>query len=368
MGIYRHKDKSGKPYGPFVVQYPHAIDPTTEKVLYTTVRAGYSKKEAAKILAQKMVEWEDKKQRGTENRKDLKFVELVDWYQHLSATRKLKSFAKITQHCRTLKTHFGEILAKDIRPFMIEDYQQKRLSQVTVRGTFFKPASVNREVEVLERIFNMAIREEFLDKNPCIKVSRLSEQNARDRLLSHDEFVKLTEALPPHAADIVKMGYYTGMRFGEIVGLTWDKVDLINHCLTLAPEDTKTATPRVVGLTSQAIHILSTAAKLRNISINHVFTYRRQPIKSIKTAFHTALRKVGIVDFRFHDLRHTFNTNMRRAGVADVVTMKLTGHKTHSMYTRYSTVDLDDAKEAMARFEHFLERGNRITSTSTSRK
>ena len=53
---------------------------------------------------------------------------------------------------------------------MIEEYLQKRLNQRTRRGDFFKPASVNREFEVLKRFFNIAIREDILDKNPCLKV------------------------------------------------------------------------------------------------------------------------------------------------------------------------------------------------------
>jgi integrase len=53
-----------------------------------------------------------------------------------------------------------------------------------------------------------------------------------------------------------------------------------------------------------------------------------------------------IVNFRFHDMRHTFNTNMRKAGVDHSVIMKLTGHKPPSMFQRYNTVDVDDAKLA----------------------
>lgn len=68
-----------------------------------------------------------------------------------------------------------------------------------------------------------------------------------------------------------------------------------------------------------------------------------------------ACRKAKIADFRFHDLRHTFNTNMRKAGVDHSVIMKLTGHKTPSMFQRYNTVDLDDAKNAYQMLEALLE-------------
>ena len=57
---------------------------------------------------------------------------------------------------------------------MVEAYQQKRLSEITYRGTTYKPASVNRELEVMRRIYNLAMREEMVMKNPCWKVTRLS--------------------------------------------------------------------------------------------------------------------------------------------------------------------------------------------------
>ncbi len=368
MGVYRRKDKDGKPYGPFIVQYPQARNPQTGKILYATVTVGFSKKEANTLLTEKMLEWESKKQRGIEDRKDLFFSELVDWYLELSSTKRLRSFAKIQQHGRTLKAHFKDILARDIKPYMIENYQQERLSRKSIRGTYYQPASINREYEVLKRIFNMAVREEFVDRNPCFKVPRLSEENARNRVLSAKELEKLVEKLPPHAADIVRMGYFTGMRFGEIVGLTWKKVDLGSGVVTLDPEDTKTGKPRVVALVSEAVGILRKADRVRSLVTPHVFTYKGQPIKSIKTALGRAVEKAGIEDFRFHDLRHTFNTNMRRAGVDEVVTMKLTGHRTMSMYCRYSTVDLDDAKEAMAKFESYLGLASRTTAISTAGK
>lgn len=367
MGVYRRKDKEGKPYGPFIVQYPQARNPETGKIFYATITVGFSKKEANALFAQKMVEWEGKKQRGIEGRKDFTFSELADWYLELAATKNLRSFAKVEQHAKTLKAHFGDILAKDIKPYMIENYQQERKTRKSARGTLYQPASINREFEVLKRIFNMAVREEFVDRNPCFKVSRLPEENARNRVLSAGELEKLVKHLPRHAADIVLIGYYTGMRFGEIVGLTWEKVDLASgSTITLAHEDTKTGKRRIVSLVSGAVEIIKSAGRVRSITSPHVFTYKGQPIKSIKTTLGRAIEKAKIQDFRFHDLRHTFNTNMRRAGVEEVVTMKLTGHRTMSMYSRYSTVDLEDAKEAMAKFESYLGRAARTTAESTA--
>lgn len=161
---------------------------------------------------------------------------------------------------------------------------------------------------------------------------------------------------------------HTGMRLGEIAGLTWDRVNLIERYINLRSENTKTGGPRRVYLVPQALEVLGRAKKARGLAHLYLFSYYGNPIKEIRRALWTALAKTGIKDFRFHDLRHTFNTNIRRAEVEPSVIMKLTGHKTLSMFLRYSSVDSEDAKEAVAKFRDFLDRESKTISNSTSIK
>ena len=252
--------------------------------------------------------------------------------------------------------------ADEVKPSMIEAYQQKRLSEVTCSGTCYKPASINREVEVMKRIFNLAMREEMVTKNPCWKVTRLSEKNTRDRVLSLDEFENLVETLPEHAADIVTVAYYIGMRAGEIFGLTWDRVNMKGGYINLTPQDTKTGEARHVYFNGRVRDILERIGKVRQISHRFVFTYHGNPVKSIKYSLIKALKKTGIQNFRFHDLRHTYVSNARKAGVDRSVIMRLTGHKTLSMFTRYNTVDQADAKDAMQRLDSFFSKEDEPTA------
>ena len=106
-----------------------------------------------------------------------------------------------------------------------------------------------------------------------------------------------------------------GQRFGEIIQLTWDRVDLQRRFIALRSIDTKTKKPRQVPLTSAERATLADLAKLRRLSTNHVFLYQGQPLKGIKTAFTTVKKAAGVTDFRFHDLRHCAATNLGRAGV-----------------------------------------------------
>ena len=221
-------------------------------------------------------------------------------------------------------------------------------------GSNYKPATVNRMVALMKRIFNLAIREDMVLKNPCWKVTMLKEDNKRDRVLSGEEFDRLLAQLPPYLKDIVSLGYYTGMRRGEILNLTWKKVNMQEGYLDLEPEDTKNSEPRRIYFNDVLWEIFKRAGKVRSLKHDYVFTYRGKPIKEFREGFKKALERAGIEDFHPHDLRHTFNTNMRKAGVDQTVIMKLTGHKTLAMFTRYNTVDQADAVDAMKKLDSFL--------------
>ena len=244
---------------------------------------------------------------------------------------------------------------------MVEKYRKKRLGQISYRGKYpskqnVTPASVNKEVSVLKRIFNLAIREDLAVKNPCWKVERLPENNERKRILSQDELDRLMAELPQHACDILLTDYFTGMRAGEIFNLTWKKVHLQEGYLDLEADDTKTKEPRRIYFNDAVQEILVRLDKVRHIGHSNVFTYKGKPIKSLKTCLKSACQRAGIEDFHFHDLRHTFNTMMRKAGVPKSVIMHLTGHKTSAMFDRYNTIDEEDARDALEKLKAYLQR------------
>jgi integrase len=109
-----------------------------------------------------------------------------------------------------------------------------------------------------------------------------------------------------------------------------------------------------VQLNVRARAIIADLNKVRPINHNHVFDRNGKPIRSIRTAFENAAKKIGLPNFRFHDLRHTFVTNMRRAGNHESIIMSMTGHKTRAMFDRYNTIEQTDAKEALVKFDSFL--------------
>jgi integrase len=366
MGVYRRKNKHGEPYGPWIVQFPCAINPQTGKQKYTSVKAGHGKRLADAIFAQKMLDWEKKKHLGLEKKKDYTFRELADWYLGMPKVKQKRSYAQDVSRMTILKEEFGNFNAREIKPAMIEAFQHNLLNRRCRRGAKpYAPATSNRFLEIIKRIYNLALREDLVEKNPCLKVSKLPENNKRDRVISYTEYQAILAGLPKYAADIVTTAYYTGMRAGEIFNLTWKKVKMEEGYIDLLATDTKTSEPRRIPLNEALRGLFNGLRKVRHLKHDHVFTYEGAPVRSIKRSFKRACGAAGIEDFRFHDLRHTFNTNMRKAGVDRSVIMKITGHKTMSMFERYNTVDESDALEAYRKLHFFLNTpapGSEITA------
>jgi len=165
--------------------------------------------------------------------------------------------------------------------------------------------------------------------------------------------------LPVHLKAIVATAFYTGMRRGEILNLTWDKIDLGKRMIRLEAEDTKDGEPRYVPYPSELSATLE--ALPRGLHDNHVFLYKGQPVSDIRTGLRDGCRKADIPygqkvknGFVFHDLRHSYNTHMRKVGVAESVIMKITGHATRQMFDRYNTVDGEDARKAVDQLQGYF--------------
>ena len=101
-----------------------------------------------------------------------------------------------------------------------------------------------------------------------------------------------------------------------------------------------------------------------NDSDNHVFQFNGAQVKDIRVALRKVCKDAKIEygrnksgGFVFHDLRRTFNTNMRKAGVPESVIMQITGHSTREMFDRYNVIDEDDTRDAMNKLEGFLKNG-----------
>jgi integrase len=114
---------------------------------------------------------------------------------------------------------------------------------------------VNRELTTFKTIFNKAIRNGKAERSPAYGVKQLKENNARDRILSPEEYTRLLAHCQAHLKPIIKLVYHTAMRRGEILNLTWGQLDLKEGFIKLAPETTKTNEGRLVPLNMELIEM-----------------------------------------------------------------------------------------------------------------
>ncbi len=261
---------------------------------------------------------------------------------------------KISTIQKKLVPFLGNKIVSSITLSMIENFRELRRQDHGYLGTNLKPATINRNLALLKNIFNFAVRQGWIEKNPVTYVKFDKENNVRDRVLEPDEFDRLQYHSAPHLLAINLLAYQTGMRLGEILRLTWDRVIKDFSLISLRAEDTKTEEARLIPLTSTMGQLLKELNKLRYLNQAQVFLVKGRSVNSIKTAFNAACRRAKIEDFHFHDFRHTAITNMRRAGIDHLTIMKISGHKTMEVFKRYNSFHESDLREAASRFNTYL--------------
>ncbi len=215
------------------------------------------------------------------------------------------------------------------------------------RLVLVKNATINRELEVVRHILNLAHKEWMcLDRVPFIRM--LKEPPPRVRFLSQGEADRLLLALPHHLQPVVQYALATGCRRGEILRLEWSRVDLIRHVAWLDHGTTKNNDARGIPLNRDALIALE-IAKSRNS--RWVFTYKGEPMGSIGSAFKKALKRAEISDFRFHDLRHTWASWHVMSGTPLYDLMTLGGWRTMECVQRYAHLAPEYLAQAASRIE-----------------
>jgi integrase len=242
---------------------------------------------------------------------------------------------------------------------------------------------VNRELACLKRMFNVACKGLITLKggvpaqNHIAAVSLEREHNERDTVLSAAEFDALYQAAEAGVKPMLLLAYHIGMRKGEIRTLRWDQVDLKREMIRLKSGDTKTDEGRVMPLNQALTTLLKSGTRYLGcpwVFVNpvHMDAWQASPEAvdpryhptSITHAFVRASRKAGVKDATFHDLRYTFTTNARRAGVDHLTIMKITGHKTMSVFKRYNTVDEADLRHAMRQLDTDMDTTPNMDTTA----
>ncbi|MEW6686074.1 MAG: tyrosine-type recombinase/integrase [Candidatus Edwardsbacteria bacterium] len=319
-------------------------------------RIGQSKSVAELTLKDIEVKIAKGKHLGIHESQKILFEDFAKQYLEYAKTNKSANTYRLNiTNLRALIPFFKEKYLSEIVSQEIERYKTERLKNVT-------PASVNRDLACLRHLFNKAIEWGYVSTSPMKGVKQLKEPPGRLRFLSKEEIQRLFAELPYGSKTIVLFALYTGLRKSEILNLRWSEVDFKNRMIIV--EKTKTNERRIIPM-NQAVY-----KQLQEISIrrNGDLVFSDEYRKNLRKNFETALKKVSIEDFRFHDLRHTFASYLVMNGASLKVAQQLLGHKDIKMTMRYSHLSQDHLQDAVNRLDFVSSDGTNLAQSDRATK
>jgi integrase len=218
----------------------------------------------------------------------------------------------------------------------------------------FANATVNREVELLRRALRLGVETKRIVRVPVFP-QKLSGKNARQGFFETGDFLKILRHLPEPLDDMARFAFVTGWRRGMLLGMKWSHVDRAGRVVSLP--DSKNGDPQSVPLDDELLALIERRWETREYRSRngtsglseYVFHRHGRPISrpTFNREFARARDAAGIPGKLFHDLRRTAARNMIRGGVPQSVAMRVTGHRSDSMFRRYDVASVDDKLEAI---------------------
>jgi integrase len=260
---------------------------------------------------------------------------------------------KVASNIKPVREHFGSWRAADLSANALGTYIE------SLRESGYSNATVNRRLQLLGQAFRVAIQNKTLSLAPFIP--RLSEVgNERQGFFETADFEAVVAKLPEYLRDFSRFGFVTGWRKGSIESLRW--ADVGEDVIYLRAKNSKTRKPETMPLEGELQDIIDRrrgAAVLQSKDApprfaEFVFHRNGQPIGDFRKAWASACVSAGLGKMLFHDLRRTASRNMISAGVPQAVAMKITGHRTDSMFRRYAIVNEEQKREALAKTQQYL--------------
>lgn len=257
--------------------------------------------------------------------------------------------AQVEQRIRDyLGPHFGGRRAATVTAADVRAYTEQRLAAGAA------PATINRELSVLKRAYVLAEQAGTVLHRPHIPM--LTEDNVRQGFFEREDFEDVRANLPEYLRGVVTLAYYTGWRVpSEVLPLTWAQVDRETQAIRLEVGTTKNRDGRTLpyGLLPELVEVVEAAWKSHKRLTKagticpYVFHRDGKRVGRFRKAWTTACAAAGVPDRLVHDFRRTAVRNLVRAGVPDTVAMRITGHKTRSVFDRYDIVSEADLRDGL---------------------
>lgn len=285
------------------------------------------------------------------------FEEMAEMLLDDYAVNQRKSVRRAKSSVKHLSEFFGQGRAVDVTGDRVQAYVRWRQQDEPQP----RPATIQKELAALKRMFTLAHRAGKVDHRPHIPALKL--RNVRQGFFEDLEIREVIKHLPKEIKPLVQFLHLTGWRVSEVLSLQWKQVNFRAQTVRLEPGTTKNeegrtfpfkALPALADVLRRQRQITRSIERKSGRINPWVFHRDGQPIKSFRGSWKTACRKAGLQDRLVHDLRRTAVRNLERAGVSRSVAMKLTGHKTEAVYRRYAIVSESDLSDGVKKLESLL--------------
>jgi integrase len=274
-------------------------------------------------------------------------------------------------HLKPIRAYFDDLRARDVT----EDLIDRFINECLTAGK--SPATIDRETQLLGQAFRLAVARKQLATGPTVR--RLGGGRVRQDFFERPEFERLISHLPEDLRDFTRFAFLSGWRKGEIASLERADVDVPGRIIRLRGEHSKNGEPRKLALEGELWEIVQRRLKVgetitdTGVTVHPLVFHRADgsAVGDFRKAWASACKAAGIPEREikagdgetvrrlpgkhFHGLRRTAARNLIRAGVSESVAMRVTGHRTRSMFTRYNISTESDLREAVRKTEAYVQ-------------
>jgi integrase len=335
---------------------------------------GYNKRQAVEVLAKKITARAEKRSLDLKRGEEHSFHYLCDHYLERYSKEKKASWETDASKIKKFKIFFGNPRLNQIPGERVNDYALARKKMGVQGGT------INKEIAILKRIFEYAIDNEWLDRNPARKWEEYPENPVSERYLLHGEYQELRNAVErllvisgkawrrrlhlTHFRYLIPLAFDTGGRRAEIVGLKWEDVNFSERLVRYwyRKGRKRELKSRWVSMTAEVFNLLSSMP--RNQDCPYLFPDEQGGHWKSKISFYRQWKRIceeaRILDIDFHTLRHSYATHSALNGVTEKARMDLMGHTSPATQMRYTHISDQVKRDAAAALDRARQKAENV--------
>jgi len=279
--------------------------------------------------------------------KELSLWEATEIFLNYPEVKESKSLWRHMISLKNLVDHFSK--EQPVLKIGLKELRLYRVQRTTLDGK--KPATVNREIGTLSRIFQVLIESGLADMNPVRSLVSLSERSSYiGKVIPFTDFRIICDRAAGWAKSLIETAFWSGMRRSEITELRRHHIRLERRMIYLEGSDTKEGRSKRVPIHRALVPVLEDVLKVAQIATDKVFTVASRPVRpsSLTHHFQKAAKNLEPRP-RFHDLRHTWKTNALQCGIDEELREAILGHSNRvlSVRNRYGRISDNMLVEAI---------------------